>query len=202
MRFSRTRSGALRTEIAPVEVSVLASAAADLIRLITDDQPREGQVDPLEAMVGLSSREARRPDDPALQRLLPDAYRDDAFPADVAPGGDRATAAQEASQEFRRFTEADLRAGKRAHADTVLETLAGVASGGELMLDRAQADAWLGFLNDVRLVLGVRLEVDEDTLEEPPESDDDDPRTQALEVYSWLGWVQESLLSCLDPRTS
>jgi hypothetical protein len=28
----------------------------------------------------------------------------------------------------------------------------------------------------------------------------DDPRAQALQVYGWLGWLQESLLGCLDPR--
>ena len=32
--------------------------------------------------------------------------------------------------------------------------------------------------------------------------DEDDPRRQALEVYGWLGWLQESLISCLVPRRS
>jgi hypothetical protein len=196
VRFRRTRSGAVETDLTDVEASVLASSAAQLLQLVAGDAPSgDADVDPLEAMVGLSSTQARPPDDPALRRLLPDAYRDDAFGPDAAPD-----AAAAASHEFRRFTEADLRAGKRANAVTVLEALAPlVEGGGRLRLDRDQADAWLGLLNDVRLVLGVNLDVDEDTLDEPP-TDADDPRAQALGVYSWLGWVQESLLQCLEPR--
>ena len=192
MRFRRTRSGAVTADLAPVEVAVLASAARDLLELVTGGGPA-ADADPLEALVGLSSGPVPRPEDPALQRLLPDAYRDDAF-------GDDPDAAAAAAADFRRYTEADLRAAKRAHADRVLETLAAVAGGGRLELDRPAADAWLGFLNDVRLVLGVRLEVDEDTLDE--ELPDDDPRAEALQVYGWLGWVQESLISCLAPRRS
>jgi len=63
-----------------------------------------------------------------------------------------------------------------------------------LVLDRDEADGWLGWLNDIRLVLGTRLDVTED-------SHEDDPQDQLTAVYSWLGWLQESLLSCLDPRT-
>ena len=44
------------------------------------------------------------------------------------------------------------------------------------MLDRDQADAWLRALNDIRLVLGTRLEVTEDTYEE--DVDPEDPRWQ------------------------
>jgi hypothetical protein len=194
MRFTRGRSGRVDAELAPVEVAVLASAVADLIELITSGEQAGGPgADPLEAMVGLSSGPVDPPEDPALRRLLPDAYRDDAF------GAPEADAAAAASREFRRFTEADLRAGKRAAADTVLETLAQLEAGGHVQLDRDQADAWLGALNDLRLVLGVRLGVTDDTLDEPL-PDDDDPQAQALHVYAWLGAVQESLLDCLEPR--
>jgi hypothetical protein len=202
VRFRRSRSGGVEAKLQPVEVAVLASAARDLLELL-GDQDGDAPRDPLEALVGLSPG-ARRPDDPALRRLFPDAYREDAFGADSGP--DRAAAAAAASAEFRRFTDADLRAGKRAHADTVLETLVPLAEeggGGRLRLNRDQADAWLGFLNDVRLVMGVRLDVDEDTLEEglaDPSGAEDEARAQALAVYSWLGWVQETLLAGIDPR--
>jgi hypothetical protein len=82
----------------------------------------------------------------------------------------------------------------------VLATLAPLLErGGRLALDRDQVDAWLGTLNDLRLVLGTRLEVTEDTELEAPH---DDPHAQALLVYGWLGWLQESLLSNVDPRPS
>jgi hypothetical protein len=158
---------------------VLSSLAADLLVLLGEQD--EADTDPLAALVGLSSGPVTAPEDPALARLLPDAYGDD----------------REAAEEFRRYTEGDLRAGKRANAGTVLATLAPLTGqGGRLPLDREQADAWLGCLNDLRLVLATRLEVTEETDLEPSA---DDPRAQALHVYGWLGWLQESLLSCLDP---
>ena len=180
MRFTRKRSGAIEAKLDAVEADVLTAVVSDLLELLGDEDA--GSSDPLAAMVGLSDGPAVRPDDPALARLLPDAYGDD----------------DAAAQEFRRYTEGDLRAGKRAHATTVLASLAPLTGrGGRLALDRDEADAWLGSLNDLRLVLGTRLEVTEETELELP---GDDPRAQALQVYGWLGWLQESLLGCIDPR--
>jgi hypothetical protein len=186
VRFTRRRGGALQADLSEVEAAVLASAAGDLARLLGEGE--ETDPDPLAAMVGLSSGPVERPRDPALARLLPDAYR---------PGAGGQVDTEAASAEFRRFTEADLRAGKRADARLVQETLAPLRHGGRLRLDRAQADAWLNCLNDLRLVLGTRLEVTEESLDD--ELEEDDPRRHALELYSWLGWLQESLLSCLAP---
>jgi hypothetical protein len=183
VRFKKTR-GRIAADVDPVEAHVLAQCASDLLGLLADsddDDEQAAPADPLEALVGLSSGPVAPPEDPALQRLLPDAYSDDD---------------PDASSEFRRYTEADLRAGKREHAGTVLATLP--SGGGRLVLDRDQADAWLGCLNDLRLVLGTRLEVTEDL--DASDLDEDDPRRQALEVYGWLGWLQESLISCLSPR--
>ena len=179
MRFSRSRGG-IRASLAEVEVNVLGQCVDDLLVLLGGSE--EGaQQDPLAAMVGLPTGDPERPADPALARLLPDAYGDD--PA--------------ASREFRRYTDADLRARKRADAATVRASLP--YGRGKVVLDRDQADAWLGVLNDLRLVLGTRLEVTEET--DLDGLDESDPRRQALSLYGWLGWVQESLLTCLDPRT-
>jgi len=181
MRFTR-RGGAIRADLEPVEADVLTAVAADLLELLGEEDAADP--DPLAALVGLSDGPVEAPEDPALARLLPDAYGDD----------------DAAATEFRRYTEGDLRVGKRANAGTVLATLAPLTGrGGRLVLDRDEADAWLGSLNDLRLVLGTRLEVSEDSDLDPRE---DDPRAQALQVYGWLGWLQESLLSCLDPRSS
>lgn len=178
MRF-RKRGSSVRAELSRVEVDVLVAVISDLLALLGEEEG--GDADPLAAMVGLSGGPVERPDDPALARLLPDAYGDD----------------EAAATEFRRFTEGDLRAGKRANATAVLGMLAPLAGGGRLVLDRDEVDAWLGCLNDLRLVLGTRLEVTEET-DVVPEGDD--PRSHALQVYGWLGWLQESLLSCVDPR--
>jgi hypothetical protein len=188
VRFKKARGGVVTADVSDVEASVLASAVGQLLHLLGEAD--DVSDDPLAAMVGLPSGEVRRPDDPALARLLPDAYRPDA-------SDDPRFDADEAATDFRRYTEHDLRAGKRAHAVTVLEALAALGGAGRLRLDRAAADAWLGTLNDLRLVLGTRLEVSEDTYEQPPP--DDDEIAHALQVYSWLGWLQESLLDCLVP---
>ena len=180
MRFRRRR-GQVTTELEAGEAQLLSAMAGDLLTLLGTDGPADE--DPLSALVGLSSAAVERPSDPALARLLPDAYADD----------------DEAAGEFRRFTEQDLRTGKRTNAGAVLATLAPyVDGGGRLTLDRDQVDAWLGTLNDLRLVLATRLGVTEETDLDP---EPDDPQASALMVYGWLGWLQESLLSCVDPRS-
>ena len=176
MRFTRHK-GAVRAEIDDVEIQVLRQLVDELLGLVEEPEVSD---DPLQAFVGLPPGEVPQPEDPVLRRLLPDAYRDD----------------PEAAGDFRRYTDADLRAGKRANAATVRACLP--AQPGRMTLDRDQADAWLGCLNDLRLALGTALGVTEET--EPDDYDPDEPAFQALSVYSWLGWLQESLLSCLEPR--
>jgi hypothetical protein len=52
-------------------------------------------------------------------------------------------------------------------------------------------------MNDIRLALGVRLQVDENSSEEFELLPLDDPTRGVYSVYSWLGWLQESLLLAL-----
>ena len=182
MRFKKSRRG-VEAKVEAVEAEVLAQCATELLELLGAED--EVSDDPLAAMVGLPPGDVARPDDPALARLFPDAYGDD----------------PEAATDFRRYTESDLRAGKRAAAsDALLQLQPLLAGGGKLVLDRDQADTWLAWLNDIRLVLGTRLGVTEEMYDE--DLDLDDPRAQLLGVFSWLAWLQESLLSCLDPRSS
>ena len=176
MRFTRHRRGTVRADVDEVEGAVLRQLAQELLDLVPEAETGE---DPLAALVGLPADEVHPPDDPVLARLLPSAYRDD----------------DAAAADFRRYTDADLRARKRADAKALLGSLPD--GPGRLELDRDQCDHWLGALNDMRLALGTALAVSEDD-EEP---DEDDPRWQPLQVYGWLGWLQESLLSCLEPRT-
>ncbi len=178
MRFSR-RGGALEVKLDRHEAGVLTFLASELLELLGEGEAES--TDPLAALVGLPEGDVRTPADPALARLLPDAYGDD----------------PEAAREFRRFTEADLRAGKRAAATTVIASLVpALERGGRLRLDREQADAWLASLNDVRLMMATRLGVTADTELDPGP---DHPDRQRLLAYGWLGWVQESLLARLDP---
>jgi hypothetical protein len=181
--------GHVHAKVDRVEATVLASLVAELLELLGEDE-QEDEQDPLAALVGMPTGDGSRPQDPGLARLFPDAYRDEAFDGDTAQ-------VEAAAKEFRRYTEADLRATKQAHASVVLAGLLPLREqGGLLELDRGEVDAWLGCLNDLRLVLGTRLEVTEDTELDPSA---DDSTAQALHVYGFLGWLQESLLGAVDP---
>ena len=199
--FRRTRGG-VRARFDGPEAVLLRGLIEQVVDLLTDPdagvpgvdvvqpgaQPTADTLAPgspgvpspaeLEAMLGIG-RPAQAPQDPALARLLPDAYRDD----------------PDAAGEFRRFTEQSLRTAKQASARTVLDTLP--SGGGPVKLSGEQAQSWLRALNDVRLALGVRLGVTEEFEEQWQELDPLDPRSAAFEVYAWLGGVQESLVQAL-----
>jgi hypothetical protein len=115
-------------------------------------------------------------DDPVIARLLPDGHRGD----------------PEAAADYRELTEASLRSGKADDLAMVRATLPD--GGGEVRLDADQAAAWLRTTNDLRLALGTRLEISEDT--EPPEeiAGEED---QQLAVYYWLTALQGSLVDAL-----
>lgn len=171
MRFTRHRKK-VRASADAVESQVLAKLAEELLELIEGPEDAD---DPLAAMVGLPPGEVHPPDNPVLARLLPDAYRDDPT----------------AATDFRRYTDGELRRLKRSNAKAVLAMLP--EGGGTIELDRDQVDAWLGTLNDMRLAIGTAHDVQEDTDLEGSEE-------PALHIYGWLGYLQESLLSCVDPR--
>ena len=115
-------------------------------------------------------------DDPVLQRLFPDGHRGNA----------------EIAADYRDMTEESLRSGKADDLATVRATLP--LGGGDVRLDRDQAGAWLRTTNDVRLALGVRLDITEET--EPPDDPAED-EGQQLAVYYWLTAVQGSLVDAL-----
>jgi hypothetical protein len=114
--------------------------------------------------------------DPVLARLLPQGNRNDA----------------DAAAEYRELTESSLRSGK---ADDLAMVRASLPDGGgEVALDADQAAAWLRSTNDLRLALGTRLGISEDT--EPPD-DVVDEESQQLAVYYWLTSLQGSLVDAL-----
>jgi hypothetical protein len=122
---------------------------------------------------------------PVVERLFPDVY-----------GNDPAQAA-----DFRQYTEGDLKTGKIDQAGAILAVLP--SNGGAVVrLDAEAAEAWLRALNDVRLALGIRLEVRDDTdlLEELDEAVMRDPtssRVRQLTMYKYLSVLQESLLEAI-----
>ena len=114
--------------------------------------------------------------DPVIARLLPEGHRGD----------------PELAADYRELTEASLRSGKADDLATVRATLP--EDGGEVRLDADQASAWLRSTNDLRLALGTRLDITEDT--EPPD-DVVGEDEQQLAVYYWLTALQGSLVDAL-----
>ncbi|GAA4150346.1 DUF2017 family protein [Leifsonia shinshuensis] len=122
--------------------------------------------------------------DPALARLLPDAYPDD----------------PEASAEFRRFTAERLAETKTQNAHVVIASLSGPAEetapdgAVDVSLDAEQAQAWLRTLTDIRLGLAAGLGIEEDGDEGDVHDLESATRRAA---YDWLAAVQEFLVLAL-----
>jgi Domain of unknown function (DUF2017) len=114
------------------------------------------------------------PDDPTLHRLFPTAYQDD----------------PELDQEYRELMRDELLEQHLSSLRVMEETVDADR------LTEEQAVAWLSALNDLRLVLGTRLDVTEDTYAE--EVDERDPRFPSLAMYSYLGFLEEQLVVALS----
>lgn len=197
--FEATPGGGAAVALDEVEISILRSLAVQLLELIgPGDQPADGE-DPLAALFAEGPSEP--PSDPALARLFPDAYGGPDRPAE---GGKPEEELRDLSAEFRRFTEMDLRSGKREDAVTVVRTLDALSPVGDggavLTLTGDECRSWLRSLNDLRLTIGTRLEVaDEDEGEEGSlyRLPDSDPRKPMVMAYLWLGALQETLVETL-----
>ena len=111
--------------------------------------------------------------DPTTRRLFPTAYADD-------PVRDA---------EFKDLVHDDLLAGRLAALDVVEATV------GATSLDEEQLLAWMGAVNDLRLVLGTRLDVSEDM---EVAVDPADPDGQAMAVYQYLSFLLESIVDALS----
>jgi hypothetical protein len=159
-------------EFSRAEAAHLAALVSQFLELVDDP----------------ASRGFAKPEDPAVARLVPDAYADDA----------------EASGEFRRFTADDLLTRR---ADDARALLGSLAVDGSLpsVTDLTDADAvtaltvilgpdlqapWLRTLTAVRLVLASRLGI-----EDEHDHDDEDPR---FAVYDWLGYRLDALVRAID----
>jgi hypothetical protein len=121
--------------------------------------------------------------DSALQRLLPDAYRDD----------------PELADEWRRLSRRGLVDRKISFARTLSTALApGIddESARTVPLTMETALDWVRGIGDLRLVIadrmGIATDGDEGTFAEPGLRD----------VYDLLAWMQDALVQVLDKPTS
>lgn len=153
-------------ELARIEAAHLAGLVAQFADLLTDTEHAAS--------------------DPAVARLVPDAYSDDAA----------------AAQEFRGLTEDDLLDRRRDDAHVVLASLGEVASLRDdasreelteavtVQLDASTVQSWLRTLAAIRLVMASRLGIDA--------HDDHDPDDDRFGIYDWVGYRLDALVGALD----
>lgn len=113
------------------------------------------------------------PEDPWLQRLFPTAYPKD----------------PEREEEWRLLMSVDLHDRRRAQLRTLAETSGAATLSAEELLTWSQA------LNDLRLYLGTRLDLSEETTEDAFGDQDD---RDLFNLYSWLGFIQEEVINALS----
>ena len=111
--------------------------------------------------------------DPAAERLHPNAYQDDTAEA----------------WEFSRMTDGDLDAARRADAEALVASLETARRAG---LSLEDAEAWVRVIGDARLVLAAREGVDRHG--ELPEPSLANPR---LALVHYLGYLQHEIVEVL-----
>jgi hypothetical protein len=106
-----------------------------------------------------------------LERLFPPGYAND----------------PDREQEYQQLTHDELLTKRLASVDIVEQTVT------ETSLTEDQLNAWMGAVNDLRLVLGTRLDVTEDM----DDIDLEDPRAPAFAVYHYLTHLLAEIVQAL-----
>jgi len=188
-RVTRRRGarGSVKVQLREDEAWVLAKLLDGLDELLREGQPPDADVEnDVSVIAGVAWPEAESvvvSDDPALRRLLPDAYRDDA----------------KAAAEFRRYTDATLREDMLADLAVVRESLGTIDAREQLTLSDAQAESWLRALTSGRLVMASRLGIERSEDDEALENlDPDDPRVALHALYRWSGALLSDLLDAMS----
>lgn len=123
------------------------------------------------ASVARQAQELLAADDPDTGRLYPVAYPEDA----------------EAQAEFMAL----MGDGLRDRHQRALDTLAATADAD--VLDEGELQQWMGALEVMRLVLGTRLDVEEDM----QQIDALDPRAGQYALYAYLSVLQGDIVDAL-----
>jgi Domain of unknown function (DUF2017) len=119
--------------------------------------------------------------DAAAQRLFPQAHLDPTV---------------EEAEEWTAMVHPDLLRQRLDALELVTSSLARSTENKEwreIALTPDDIQAWLGVLNDTRLVLGTRLGV----TEEEPDIDPDAPEARGYGIYYWLTHLQGDLIDML-----
>lgn len=175
----RLPDGTIGLRLVERERSILRALLGDLREIVGEEPdppgmtPLEGDDDPGDPGASEEPEHGVVVTDPVRIRLYPDARPDD--PA--------------WSARFRGMIRGDLDDARRANLAVVMETLDARS------IDDDQAESWLHVLNDLRLVMGTRLEITEEREAEP--LDPEDPDAAARIVYAYTGWLEGQFVDVL-----
>ena len=215
-KFVRDDDGTIRIVFTSQEAHVVLNLTAQLLELLGEGSINADiEADPLFQMMGLGASE-QPPEDPVLRRLLPSAYKDQKSASEFrryTEHGLREKKRAHAHLVYEALTPTD----DDWSADQPIDR-----GSIEVSILEPEAMAWLGALNDLRLALAVRLGISKEFDERdqktqkvptgPGDADshekadlhkkyelmtDSDPMKAVYAVYSWLGWLQQSLLEVL-----
>jgi Domain of unknown function (DUF2017) len=181
-----------RSSLASHEAALLKNLVSAMIGLL-DERESSSPADELEEITGIKTGNSKPPGDPTLRRLLPDFYKSD--DEDLSD-----PLAQDTSESLnaalRSLHEPEIIDAKRVAAQQLLDTVPD--NGGRFELTEEGANAWIAAVNDLRLTLGVMLDIGPQGPDRMPA---DHPLAAHFDVYQWLTVLQEYLVVALmGPR--
>lgn len=112
--------------------------------------------------------------DERFRRLFPAAYHQDA----------------ELDEEYQRLMHGELLASRLDSLNRTHELLSRDADADFVSLSEDEIDSLMKSVNDLRLVLGTLLDIQENE----PSIDEDDPAYPQVHLYSYLGWLLEWII--------
>jgi hypothetical protein len=176
-----------RSSLAPHEADLLKNLVTALMGLL-DERESSSPADELEEITGIKTGNSEPPRESTLRRLLPDFHKSD-------EDDSSADTSESLNAALRSLHEPEIIDAKRVAAQELLDTLPD--NGGRFELTEDGANAWIAAVNDIRLTLGVLLEIGP---EGPDRLPDDHPLAPHYDVYQWLTVLQEYLVLVLMGR--
>jgi len=149
--------------------------------VLLDERESSAPADELEEITGMRTGNAEPPAEPTLRRLLPDFVH-----ADGTDSPDSLNSA------LRSLHEPAIIDAKRAASQRLWDTVPD--GGGRFELTEDDAEAWIAAVNDIRLSLGVMLDIGPQGPERLPAGH---PLAVHFDVYQWLTVLQEYLVVAL-----
>lgn len=179
------------------ELELVASLMRDVVAILGEDVAVVDVTDdPLAVLERELAPSAEPSFDPVVERLLPDMSED-----------------PDEARELRELSESSVRSTKVSNLTSVYRALS--SSTGRVFVAEDEIPVWMSALNDLRLVLGTRLDINDEARAEEvaarageiadghhanPLTDEDEVEHQLMLVYAMITWWQDSLIDAVRLR--